>query len=234
MRVLLKISGEALAGGHESWLDYEMLNQVTDTIIELVTNNIEVGVVVWAGNFIRGAEIEKLSIDRCNADNMWMLAININAIALSDVLAKKKMLSRVVNSFAIDGIVPRFNKQEVMGDFAQQKVVIFGGGIGNPYFTTDTAWVLRALEIEADLMIKATKVDGVYDKDPVKNEDAVFIPHATYDDVITHNLRVMDYTSIALAKENNLTLKVVSLFEEWAILRAISGQNEGTTISAEL
>ncbi len=232
MRVLLKISGEALAGGHEAWLDYEMLNQVTDTIIELVKNNIEVGVVVWAGNFIRWAEIEKLSIDRCNADNMGMLAININAIALSDVLAKKSMTSRVVNSFAIDGVVERFNKQKVIGDFAEQKVVIFGGWIWNPYFTTDTAWVLRALEIEADLMIKATKVDGVYDKDPVKNPDATFIPHATYDDVITHNLRVMDYTSIALAKENNLTLKVVSLFEEWAVLRAVSGQKEGTTISA--
>ena len=232
MRVLLKISWEVLAGWHEAGLDYEMLNQVTDTIIELVKNNIEVGVVVWAGNFIRWAEIEKLSIDRCNADNMGMLAININAIALSDVLGKKNMPSRVVNSFAIDGVVPRFNKQEVIGDFKEQKVVIFGGWTGNPYFTTDTAGVLRALEIEADVMIKATKVDGVYDKDPVKNEDAVFIPHATYDEVITHNLRVMDYTSIALAKENNLTLKVVSLFEEWAVLRAISGEEEGTTISA--
>ncbi|MCH2188508.1 UMP kinase [Candidatus Gracilibacteria bacterium] len=232
MRVLLKISGEALAGGHEAGLDYEMLDQVTDIIKELMIHNTEVGVVVGAGNFIRGAEIEQLSIDRCNADNMGMLAININAIALSDVLKKKHIESRIVNSFAIDGVVERFNKQKVIQDFSEQKVVIFGGGTGNPYFTTDTAGVLRALEIEADLMIKATKVDGVYDKDPVKNPDAVFIPSATYDQVITQNLRVMDGTSIALAKENNLTLKVVSLFEEGAVLRAVSGQEEGTTIHA--
>lgn len=231
MRVLLKISGEALAGGEPSGLDYVMLDDVCDKIKFLIANNVEVWVVVGAGNFIRGAEIEKINIDRCNADNMWMLAININAIALSDVLMRKEIHTKLVNSFWIDWIAERFNKHKVIKDLKAKKVVIFWGWTGNPYFTTDTAWVLRALEIEADMMIKATKVDGVYDKDPIKFHDAEFIANATYDEVITKNLRVMDHTAIALAKENKMILKVVSLYNEGAIMRAIVGKNEWTTIS---
>lgn len=231
MRVLLKISWEALAWWEPSGLDYVMLDEVCEKIKFLIANNVEVWVVVGAWNFIRGAEIEKINIDRCNADNMWMLAININAIALSDVLWRKEIHTRLVNSFGIDGIAERFNKHKVIKDLQAKKVVIFAGWTGNPYFTTDTAWVLRALEIEADMMIKATKVDGVYDKDPMKFQDAVFIPEASYDEVITKNLRVMDHTAIALAKENNMILKVVSLYNDGAIMRAIVGNNEWTTIS---
>lgn len=230
MRVLLKISWEALAGGEPGWLDYVVLGEVCDMIKDLVINNVEVGVVVWAGNFIRGEDIEKIGIDRCNADNMWMLAININSIALQDVLTRKWISTKVVNSFGIDGIVERFNKAEAIKNIKNKEVVIFGGGTGNPYFTTDTAWVLRALEIEADLMLKATKVDGVYDKDPIKHTDAEFISDVTYDEVLAKGLRVMDYTAIALAKENGLKLKVVSLYNEGAIMRAISGNNEWTLI----
>ena len=231
MRVLLKISGEALAWGETAGLDYVMLDDVCEKIKSLVNKDIEVWVVVWAGNFIRGAEIEKINIDRCNADNMWMLAININAIALSDVLGRKGVHTKLVNSFWIDGIADRFNKPKAVKDLKSNKVVIFGGWTGNPYFTTDTAGVLRALEIEADLMIKATKVDGVYTKDPIKYNDAEFISEASYDEVITKNLRVMDHTAIALAKENKMKLKVVSLYNEWAIMRAVLGKNEWTIIS---
>ncbi|MCP4523366.1 MAG: UMP kinase [Candidatus Gracilibacteria bacterium] len=231
MRVLLKISGEALAGGEPSGLDYVMLDEVCEKIKELLKKNIQVGVVVGAGNFIRGSEIEKINIDRCNADNMGMLAININAIALGDVLERKGIHVKIMNSFQMDGIAERFNKTKAVKDLKANKVVIFSGGTGNPYFTTDTAGVLRALEIEADLMIKATKVNGVYDKDPIKFNDAVFIPEASYDEVITKNIRVMDHTAIALAKENNLKLKVVSLYDSGAILRAVLGKNEGTLIS---
>ena len=231
MRVLLKISWEALAWWEESGLDYVTLNEVWDMIKDLVRNNVEVGIVVWAGNFIRWAEIEKINIDRCNADNMWMLAININSIALWDVLTKKWIHAKLVNSFWIDGIVERFNKPKVIKDISSGKVVIFGWGTWNPYFTTDTAWVLRALEIEADLMIKATKVEWVFDKDPMKFADAELIKDVSYDEVITKNLRVMDYTAIALAKENNLKLRVVSLYHEGAIMRAILWKNEWTLIS---
>lgn len=231
-RVLLKISWEALAGHNDGGLDYEMLEEVVAMIQKVVAMNVEVGIVVGAGNFIRGAEMEKLSIDRCNGDNMGMLAININCIALADVLSQKWVQVRHVNSFGVDGVVERFNKPHVLKQLKKGKVILFWGGTGNPFFTTDTAGVLRALEIEADMMIKATKVDGVYTKDPMKHSDAVFIEEATYDEVITKNLRVMDGTAVALAKENNLMLKVVSLYETDAVLRAISGQKEGTTIVA--
>lgn len=231
MRVLLKISWEALAWWNSWWLDYVMLDEVCETIKELTKKKIEVWVVVWAGNFIRWAEIEQINIDRCNADNMGMLAININTIALADVLSRKWIEVKTVNSFAIDWVAERFNKPKALKWLKKWKVLIFGWWTGNPYFTTDTAWVLRALEIEADLMIKATKVDWVYDKDPVKFHDAVFIKNATYDEVITKNIKVMDSTAIALAKDNSLVLKVVSLYDKWAILRAILWKDEWTTIS---
>lgn len=231
MRVLLKVSGEALAGDNHGGLDYVVLDQIAETVKKMIEHNIEVGIVIGAGNFIRGEEIEKIGIDRCNADNMWMLAININTIALGDVLKRKWVSVKLVNSFAMDGIVERFNKDKAMKALESKKVVIFWWGTWNPYFTTDTAWVLRALEIEADVMIKATKVDGVYNKDPMKYHDAEKIEKVSYDEVMEKNLRVMDFTAIALAKENNLTLKVVSLTLPWALLRSILWGSEGTTIS---
>jgi len=231
MRVILKISWEALAWWQQGWLDYSMLNEIWDTIELLIKKKIQVWIVVWAWNFIRWSEIEKINIDRCNADNMWMLAININSIALWDILSKKWIWVKIVNSFGIDWIVERFNKPKAIKAIKDWKVVIFGWWTWNPYFTTDTAWVLRAVEIEADLMIKATKVDWVYDKDPVKFHDAEFIKNASYDEIIIKNLKVMDATAIALAKENNLTIKVINLFKEWAILRSIQWKDEWTTIS---
>ena len=206
-----------------------MLDTVTDLISDLKSKNIELWIVVWAGNFIRWAEVKK--IERCNADSMWMLDININSIAIADVLSRKWIGSKLVNSFWIDGVVERFNKDKAVKNIKSGKVIIFGWGTWNPYFTTDTAWVLRALEIEADMVIKATKVDGVYTRDPVKHKDAEFIHSATYDEVLTQNLKVMDLTAIALAKQNNLTIKVANLYKKWAILDAILWKKEGTTIS---
>ncbi len=231
MRVVIKISGEALAGIEKWGLDYVMLDSVGDIIKDLIESNIEVGIVVGAGNFIRWAEIEKIKIDRCNADNMWMLAININTIALSDVLERKWIDTKIVNSFDIDWVAERFNKNKALKYIKNKKVVLFGWWTWNPYFTTDTAWVLRALEINADMMIKATKVDGVYTKDPMKYDDTEFIESATYDEVILKWLRVMDFTSIALAKENNLVVKVLSLTKKNSIKNAILWKKEGTTIS---
>lgn len=228
MRILLKLSWEALSWGKWFWLDQQMLDRVCDLVHALKKEKIEVWIVVWAGNFIRWAEVH--NIDRCNADSMGMLAININSIALSDVLRQKGIGVKMVNSFGIDGVVERFNKDKCIKHIEAGKVIIFGWWTGNPYFTTDTAWVLRALEIEADLMIKATKVDGVYSKDPVKHKDAEFIESANYDDIITRNLHVMDMTAIALAKQNGLTLKVANLYKDDAILKAVLWKKEGTTI----
>lgn len=231
MRVLLKISWEALAWWHHAWLDYEILNDIWDTIESLIKKKIQVWIVIWAWNFIRWAEIEKINIDRCNADNMWMLAININSIAMWDILSKRWIHVKMMNSFWIEWIVERFNKTKALKALKDWKVVIFWGWTWNPYFTTDTAWALRAIEIEADLMVKATKVDWIFDKDPVKHQDAKFIKNTSYDEIMIKNLRVMDMTAIALAKENNLTIKVVNLFKEWAILKAIQWKDEWTTIS---
>ncbi|RKW20977.1 UMP kinase [Candidatus Gracilibacteria bacterium] len=228
MRVLLKISGEALAGGKGFGFDEKMLDKVTEIVKELIHEKHQVGIVVGAGNFIRGAEVK--DIDRCIADNMGMLAININALALFDYLQRKGVKTRNLNSFAIDGVADRFNKPKAEKFLDNSGVIIFGGGTGNPFFTTDTAGVLRALEIEADLMIKATKVDGLYDKDPEKYDDAIFIKNSTYTEVLDRDLKVMDMAAIALAKSNNLKLKIVSLFKDGAILRAVKGDDEGTTI----
>ena len=199
--------------------------------IELCNHNIEVWIVMWAWNFIRWSEIEKLNIDRCNADNMWMLATNINSIALSDVLSKKWIDVRIVNSFWIDGVVERFNKVKTMKDFSNRKVVIFGWGTWNPYFTTDTAWVIRALEIEADIMVKATTVDGVYDKDPIEFEDANLIRKLSYDEVLEKRLEIMDYTAIVLAKENKLKLIVCNIAEQWSVLNCTLSGKCWSTIS---
>ena len=228
MRVLLKISGEALSWWKWFWFDEQMLHRVAEIVKELIHNKHQVWIVVWAWNFIRWAEVK--NIDRCIADNMWMLAININALALFDYLQKKWIKSRNLNSFAIDWVADRFNKPKAEKFLDNGWVIIFWGWTWNPFFTTDTAWVLRALEIEADLMIKATKVDWLYDKDPEKYDDAIFIKNSTYTEVLDRDLKVMDMAAIALAKSNNLKLKIVSLFKDWAILRAVKGDDEGTTI----
>lgn len=230
MRVLLKISGEALSWENHGGLNYEILDTIGNTIKKLLEHNVEIAIVVGAGNFIRGEEIAKIGIDRCHADNMGMLAININSIALADVLERKGVPTELFSSFTIDGVVDRFEKRKATQALSAKKVVLLGGGTWNPYFTTDTAGVLRALELEADVMIKATKVDGVYDKDPMKYHDAVKIESVSYDEVLEKGLRVMDFTAISLAKENKLTLKVVELMWPGALQRAIIGDNEGTTI----
>ena len=231
MRVLLKISWEALSWEDHSGLNFSILDEVWDMIKELVTHNIEVWIVIWAWNFIRWADIEKLKMNRCNADNMWMLATNINSISLLDVLSRKNVDVKIANSFSIEWIVERFNKIKASKDLSKWRVVLFAWWTWNPYFTTDTAWVLRALEIQADIMIKATKVDWVYDKDPMKFHDANLLKSLTYDEVLTNNLRVMDYTAISLAKENKLKLIVCNLSEKWAILNCILTGNGWSTIN---
>lgn len=229
MKVLLKISGEVLAWKQWFWFDFKIIDEVCETIKELMKNDIWVWVVVWAWNIVRWAEIAS-NIDRCVADNMWMLAININVLLLADILKSKNINTKIMGAFAIDWIMERFNKLKTIKALESGKVILFWWWTWNPYFTTDTAWVLRALEIEANMMIKATKVDGVYDKDPMKNEDAVFMKKITYKEVVQKNLKVMDSTAFAMAKDNDLVVKVV-LFKKWVILKAVKWEDIGTTIS---
>ncbi len=228
MRLLLKLSGEALSGDRGVGLDSEMMHLVSDIVKELTEKWHQVGIVVGAGNFIRGAEVHE--IDRSVADNMGMLAININALALFDYLSKKWIPTEILNSFAVDGVAERFNKNKAMKFMENGGVVIFGGGTWNPYFTTDTAGVLRALETEADLLIKATKVDGLYTKDPKKYDDAEFIKEISFDEVVKNNYKVMDMTAIILAKENKLDIKIVNLFKKWAVVTAVEGSEEGSFV----
>lgn len=229
-RILLKISWEALAGWDKKGINPETVKDVVKRIIDIKKSGVEVWIVVWAWNFVRWAEVSE--IDRTRADNMWMLAITMNAIAIQDAILKQWEEAEVYNSFWIDWIVDRFNKKKVLSDLSSWKIVVFWWGTGNPFFTTDTNWVLRAIEIEADAIIKATQVDWLYTKDPNKFDDAEFIENADYDRVLRENLRVMDQTAFALAKENNLTIKIVSFTKEGALVRACKGEKEWTTISA--
>lgn len=230
MRILLKISWEALAWEKWFWFDFDVVDSICDVIKTLVKENVEIWIVVWWWNLVRWAEISMLNIDRANADNMWMLAININSIVLADVLTRKKIEVKTMNSFWIDWVIERFNKPKAIKALKDWKIIIFAWWTGNSHFTTDTAGVLRALEIDADLMIKATKVNWIYDKDPIKNKDAKLFEKITYKEVLEKNIRVMDLTAVSLAKEYNLPLKVVSLYEKKAIFKAVKGKKVWTSI----
>ncbi len=229
MKILLKISWEALSWHKWFWFDETMMQKVSDIVKELTEKGHSLWIVVWAWNFIRWSEIE--GMDRAIADNMWMLAININALALYDYFTKKGIKSKNLNSFAIDWIAQRFNKPRAMKFLDAWWVIVFGWWTGNPYFTTDTAWVLRALEIEADIMIKATKVDWLYSKDPKKYDDAEIIKKISYIDFIDNSYNVMDLTAITLAKTNNLKIKIVNLYKENSILNVVSWIDEWSEIS---
>lgn len=209
-------------------LNSEAIKNIVQTIKEVKDSGIELAVVNGAWNFIRWATMKE--IDRCTADNMWMMAVTINSLALSDALWKVWIETVIYNSLVLPGISDKFEKKKALKDLKEGKVVLFAGGTGNPYFTTDTAWVLRALELDCDMIIKASPVDGLYDKDPNKFDDAKFIDEATFEEVISKNLRVMDQTAVALAREESLEIRIVSLKKDWAILKACKKEKEWTVI----
>lgn len=230
MRVLLKISWEALSWQKWFWICEESLKYVAHKIKELRDSNVEVAIVVWAWNLMRWAEACGGLIDRPSADKMWMLAIIMNGIALRDTLNHVWLDAELHSSFEIPGVCPRFNKPRAIKHIKKGRVIICVGWTWNPYFTTDTACVLRAIELDCDFVVKATQVDGLYTKDPNKHDDAEFIKEATFKNVISNWYRVMDQTAFALAMENNMKIKIVSFTKPWAIVRAISWEDEGTTI----
>jgi uridylate kinase len=229
-RVLLKLSGEALMGNLDYGIDAEMLKRVASEVAEVANMGVEVALVIGGGNIFRGAGLVKSGIDRVTGDHMGMLATVMNSLAMQDALEKQGMTCRVMSAIKINRMCEEYVQRRAIRHLEKGRVVIFAAGIGSPFFTTDTAGCLRAIEIEADSVLKATKVDGVYDSDPAKNPDAVRYESLTFDEVLEKNLQVMDATAIVLCRDNNLPLRVFNLNEVGSLPAAMKDQSIGTTV----
>ncbi len=230
-RVLLKLSGEALKGENPGVIDHIACNQIADAICEVYQLGIQIGVVVGGGNIFRGNMAEQFGFARTPADHVGMLATTINGLILGQVLSEKGCTTRVMSALNFDGIVEPYNWNHALHSLDKGHIVVFVGGTGNPYFTTDTTAAMRASEIEAEVLLKATKVDGIYDKDPKKHSDAIKRDHLTYSDVLTKNLNIMDGTAIALCRESGIPIHVFNLFEKGAFLRAVTEKKGGTLVT---
>ncbi len=229
-RVLLKLSGEALMGDQGFGISPQMLQFVSDEVRAIVDLGVEVAIVVGGGNIFRGIAASSYGMDRASADHMGMLATVINSLALMDALEKKGMPTRTQSAISMHEVAEPYILRRAVRHLEKGRVVIFAAGTGNPYFTTDTAAVLRAQEIRAEILLKATKVDGLYDADPVHNPHAVFLKDVTYMEVLEQQLKVMDMTAISLAMDNKLPLSVFNLNQPGNIRKAICGESIGTLI----
>jgi len=227
-RILLKISGEVLAGGKGMGIDYDTVLNICSAVKECVDMGVEVGLVVGGGNFWRGRSSGDM--DRTRADHIGMLATVMNSLALADALEHLKVPVRVQTAIAMQQIAEPYIRNRAVRHLEKGRVVIFGCGTGNPFFTTDTAAALRALEIDADIMFKATNVDGVYDKDPNKFEDAKKYDTLSFDEILRHDLRVMDGTAASLCRDNSIPILVFNLDDPQNIVKAIKGENVGTVV----
>lgn len=229
-RVLLKLSGEALMGKRSFGVDEETVHHIAAEIKEVVNMGIELGVVVGGGNIFRGVEASAHGMDRTTADYMGMLATVINSLALQSALERLDLPTRVQSAIEMKEIAEPYIQRRAIHHLEKGIIVIFAAGTGNPYFTTDTAASLRAMEIKADVIMKATKVDGVYDKDPVRHEDATKFERISYTDVLTRDLKVMDATAISLCRDNSLLIVVFDLQQDGNIKRVICGEPIGTMV----
>lgn len=230
-RVLLKLSGEALAGDRGFGIEPSVVDRLTDEIQSVAAMGIALGVVIGGGNIVRGAMASSKGMDRVQADYMGMLATIINALAVQDLLEHKGVETRVMTAIRMEQLAEPYIRRRAMRHMEKGRVVLFAGGTGNPYFSTDTAAVLRAIEMDSDVVIKATKVQGVYSADPMKDPDAEFIPEITFHEVVRRELAVMDAPAVSLCKDNNLPIIVLSLDESGAIAKAIRGEHVGTLVS---
>ena len=230
-RVLLKLSGEALAGEKGFGIEPSVVDQLTDEIRTLVQMGVSLGIVIGGGNIMRGAMASKGGIDRVQADYMGMLSTVINALAVQDLLETKSVETRVMTAIRMDEIAEPYIRRRAMRHMEKGRVVLFAAGTGNPYFSTDTAAALRAIEMESDVVIKATKVQGVYTADPAKDPDAEFIPNISFQEVVARELGVMDAAAVALCKENQLPIIVLNLSHRGAVANAIRGERIGTLVS---
>jgi len=229
-RIVLKLSGEALQGRLGYGIDYDVTNSIAKQVKEIRRLGIDVAIVIGGGNIFRGVTGSKKGIDRVNADYMGMLATVINGLALQDALEKNGVFTRVQSAIQMQQLAEPFIKRRAIRHMEKSRVVIFVGGTGNPYFTTDTTAALRAIELGADVILKATKVDGVYSSDPMKNKSARKYDSLKYIDVLKKGLKVMDATAISLCMDNNLPIIVFNLLKEGNIKRVVTGEKIGTVV----
>ncbi len=230
-RVLLKLSGEALAGDRGFGIDPPVVDRLTDEIRAIHHMGVALGVVIGGGNIVRGALASQKGMDRVQADYMGMLATIINALAVQDLLERKDVEVRVMTAIRMEEIAEPYIRRRAMRHMEKGRVVLFAGGTGNPYFSTDTAAALRAIEMEADVVIKATKVRGVFTSDPTKDPDAEFLPTVSFHEVMARELAVMDAAAVSLCKENTLPIIVLNLEDRGAVTAAIRGERVGTLVS---
>ena len=229
-RILLKLSGEALQGEEGFGIDPSILDRMALEIKELIEMGVEVGVVLGGGNLFRGAKLAKAGMNRVVGDHMGMLATVMNGLAMRDALHRADVNAKLMSAFQLNGICDTYNWSEAIKMLREKRVVIFSAGTGSPFFTTDSAACLRGIEIEADVVLKATKVDGVYDCDPAKNVDAKLYKNLTYSEVIEKELQVMDLAAFTLARDHGLPIRVFNMGKPGALRQVILGTDEGTTI----
>lgn len=232
-RVLLKLSGEALMGSGDFGIDPEILGRLARDIAELARDGIQFGVVIGGGNIFRGAGLAGGGFDRVRGDQIGMLATVMNGLAMQDRLLREGVDARTLSAFRIDSVCEHYSRDLAVSHLQAGRVVMLAGGTGNPFFTTDSAASLRAIEIDADLMIKATKVDGVYSADPTTDPNAEFYPRLSYDRVLAEGLGVMDATAVVLCKENGMPLRVMNINEPDALRRVMQGEEVGTLVTGD-
>lgn len=229
-RALLKLSGEALAGDKGVNLDFAVVDRLADEIKAVRELGADIGIVIGGGNIIRGSTASQQGMDRVSADYMGMLATIINALAVQDILERKGVDTRVMTAIRMEALAEPYIRRRALRHLEKGRVVIFAGGTGNPYFSTDTAAVLRALEIEATVLLKATNVDGVYSADPKKDTKAQFLPEISFHDAIVRGLGVMDANAFGLCKDNNLPIQVFNIGQPGAVARILGGDRIGTIV----
>ncbi|EKD75643.1 MAG: uridylate kinase [uncultured bacterium] len=229
-RILLKMSGEVLLGNTHAGIDPKVLLRIAHEIAALVNIQVQVAIVMGGGNLFRGAELSELGIDRITGDQMGMLSTVMNGLALRDALESIHVRSRIFSAFAVTGIADAFDRRKAIYNLEKNHVVVFTGGTGNPLFTTDSAASLRGIEIEAEAVLKATKVDGVYSKDPVKFPDAKRYARLTFNEVLTQDLKVMDLSAILLCRDHDMPIHVFDIKKPSALMNVVLGKEEGTII----
>ena len=230
-RVLLKLSGEALAGDQGFGIEPSVVDRLTDEVGAVHEMGVSLGLVIGGGNIVRGALASQKGMDRVQADYMGMLSTVINALAVQDLLERKGVATRVMTAIRMEEVAEPYIRRRALRHMEKGRVVIFAGGTGNPYFSTDTAAVLRAIEMSSDVVIKATKVRGIYSADPVHDPSAEFIPAITFQEVVTRELGVMDAPAVSLCKENGLPIIVLNLEDRGAVSAALRGEQVGTLVS---
>lgn len=230
-RVLLKLSGEALMGDEPFGIDAKVLDRMAQEIKEVVELGVQVGLVIGGGNLFRGEGLAKAGMNRVVGDHMGMLATVMNGLAMRDALHRSYVNARLMSAIELTGVCDSYNWAEAISLLKSGRVVIFSAGTGNPFFTTDSAACLRGIEIEADLVLKGTKVDGVYSADPMKNPEATLYSHVTYDEVLGNELKVMDLAAFTLARDHELPIQVFNMNKPGALKAVIMGEQEGTRIS---